>query len=244
MDKQVKDAKLQAYEELKQREHQMQVVLDAIQGGLKISRDDEMYSYLYVSDELCSLFGYTKEEFLEVTGGTAVGAVYPPDLPRVLQECVEAFEDGSVDYAIKYRVACKDKSLKWIIDSGRKVKSEDGETIINSIYLDVTEMEEANLKIHEQKELLDSIYDSIMCGIIRYRVEADGLKYVTANHEAVRILGMDTPENFVSMDVRSYCDKIDERDRPAVYEQISSLKQPGDRYTGEYRIHRSKEEMV
>ena len=244
MDNHEKDLQRQAYEELKQREHQMQVVLDAIQGGLKISRDDEMYSYLYVSDELCSLFGYTKDEFLEVTGGTAVGAVYPPDLPRVLQECVDAFKDGSVDYAIKYRVACKDKSLKWIIDSGRKVISEDGETIINSIYLDVTEMEEANLKIHEQKELLDSIYDSIMCGIIRYRVESDGLKYVTANHEAVRILGVGTPEKFAPMDIRSYCDKIDEQDRPAVYEQISRLKQHGDRYTGEYRIHRSKDEMV
>ena len=66
----------------------VEIVLNAISGGLKISRDDATYSYAYVSDELCAMFGYTKEEFFKATDGSAVGAVFPPDLPRALPRCV------------------------------------------------------------------------------------------------------------------------------------------------------------
>lgn len=55
--------------------------MSSIAGGLKISNDDETYSFAFVSREAAALFGYTVEEFMEVTGGTAVGNVYPPDLP-------------------------------------------------------------------------------------------------------------------------------------------------------------------
>lgn len=143
------------FKELERKNHQMQVISNAIQGGLKISKDDEAGTFIYVSEEICNLFGYTKEEFLEITNGSAVGAVYPPDVSRVLKEYDKAFENGNMDYAIKYRVKCKDGSLKWIIDSGKKVKDEIGETIINSLYLDITDIEKANYKIKQQKETLE-----------------------------------------------------------------------------------------
>lgn len=183
MRKKIRDAaenQRKVYEEISQKNHQIEVMLNAIQGGLKISRDDDLYSYAYVSEELCALFGYTVDEFMEVTGGTAVGAVYPPDLERVLHECVKAFENGSMDYAIKYRVRCKDGSLKWIIDSGRKVKDRDGNVIINSIYLDVTEMEEANQKIARQTASLEEerqrfriAIENSSAVIFEYNVEED-----------------------------------------------------------------------
>ena len=61
----------------------MQVIFNAIQGGIKVSRNDDTYSYLYVSKELCSLFGYTIEEFMEMSGGSALGAVYPLSLIHI-----------------------------------------------------------------------------------------------------------------------------------------------------------------
>ena len=94
--------------------------MSSIAGGLKISNDDETYSFAFVSKEAAALFGYTVEEFMEVTGGTAVGNVYPPDLPGALADCAEAFRDGNLTYSTRYRVRCKDGSLKWIIDSGKK----------------------------------------------------------------------------------------------------------------------------
>ena len=77
--------------------------MSSIAGGLKISRDDSAYSYAFVS-KAAALFGYTVEEFMEVTGGTAVGAVYPPDLEQALADCEEAFRDGGLSYSTRYRV--------------------------------------------------------------------------------------------------------------------------------------------
>lgn len=237
-------AQKQTYEEYMQKNHQIQVVLDAIQGGLKISIDDDMYTYAYVSDELCSMFGYTRDEYMEVTKGSAVGAVYPEDLPRVLKECEEAFRDGSMDYAIKYRIACRDGSLKWIIDSGKKVKNEDGEIIINSIYLDVTEMEEANQKMAAQKELLDSIYDSMMCGILRYQLEDGEFSALTLNHEALRILGYKSEEECYQLGVDEFYHRIYEEDRQPIIDKINELKNPGDRFQFEYRIQGPSSEIL
>lgn len=237
-------AQKQTYEEYMQKNHQIQVVLNAIQGGLKISMDDDMFTYTYVSDDLCNMFGYTRDEFMKVTKGSAVGAVYPEDLPRVLKECEEAFGNGGMDYAIKYRIACRDGSLKWIIDSGKKVRNEDGDIIINSIYLDVTEMEEANQKMAAQKDLLDSMYDSMMCGILRYQLEDGEFSAMTMNHESLRILGYESEEECYQLGAEEFYNRIYEEDRQTVIHKINELKDPGDRFQFEYRIQGPSSEIL
>ena len=123
-------------------------------------------SYAYVSREAAALFGDTVEEFMEVTGGTAVGAVYPPDLEQALADCAEAFRDGGLSYSTRYRVRCRDGSLKWVIDSGKKALDGEGSWMVNSLYLDVTRAEEDAQRLREQTQLLTSIYDTVPCGII------------------------------------------------------------------------------
>ena len=140
----------------------MEVVMASIAGGLKISNDDDTYSYAYVSREAAALFGYTVEEFMEVTGGTAVGAVYPPDLEQALADCAEAFRDGGLSYSTRYRVRCRDGSLKWVIDSGKKALDGEGSWMVNSLYLDVTRAEEDAQRLREQTQLLTSIYDTCL----------------------------------------------------------------------------------
>lgn len=225
--------------ENQQKNRQMQVVLDSIHGGLKISRDDELYSYLFMDEKTAAMFGYTREEFLKVTGGTAVGAVYPPDLPRVLRECEEAFRNGNRDYAIKYRIRCKDGTLKWIIDSGRKVSDDDGNTIINSLYLDVTSAQLAEAKILEQKILLDSIYDTVTCGILRYVKRPEGCGIIAMNRAALEILGYESVEECMKEDFSSgVSSHIAKEDQLALIEQVESLKEIGERADCEYRaIH-------
>lgn len=92
-------------EELRQQNRQMEVIMSSIAGGLKISNDDDTYSFAFVSREAAALFGYTVEEFMEATGGNAVGNVYPPDLPKALSDCAEAFRDGGLTYSTRYRCA-------------------------------------------------------------------------------------------------------------------------------------------
>ena len=146
-------------EQTLQQNRQLDVIMSSIAGGLKISNDDDSYSFAFVSREAAALFGYTVEEFLEVTGGSAVGAVYPPDLHKALADCAEAFSGGGLSYSTRYRVRCKDGSLKWIIDSGKKSLDAEGRWMVNSLYLDITREEEDAQRLREQTQLLTSIYD-------------------------------------------------------------------------------------
>ena len=149
-----------AKELLQQKQQQMEVVLHSVNGGVKSSNDDDTYSYAYISEELPGMFGYTMEEFKKFTGNNAMGMVYPPDLPKALADCNECFKDGNPTYSTKYRVPCKDGSLKWVMDSGRKTKTPEGTTIINSIYLDITKDEEARQsELNHERRTKQQYYD-------------------------------------------------------------------------------------
>ncbi|QNM05083.1 PAS domain-containing protein [Qiania dongpingensis] len=222
---------------------QLDVIMSSISGGLKMSLDDELYTYAFVSEEAAGLFGYTVEEFLEVTGGNAFGAVYPPDVPRVTQECVEAFQDGKSSYAIKYRVRCKDGGVKWILDSGKKVKNDDGTVVINSLYLDVSKAEEDERRIREQKELLDSIYDTIPCGIFRFLHGREEHEIVAMNRAALNILDYESVEECVADSFRGVASHVVPEDHQNLYEVYDKICRDGGQAEVEYRVLRKRGEI-
>lgn len=224
-------------EETKQQNRQLEVIMSSIAGGLKISNDDDMYSFAFVSKEAAALFGYTVEEFMVATGGTAVGNVYPPDLPRVLKECEEAFRDGSLTYSIRYRARCKDGSLKWIIDSGKKAQDAEGKWLVNSLYLDVTRTEEAAERIREQTQLLASIYDTVPCGIIRFLRGRDGNYRLISLNKAVLSLTGYSQEEEGKLDWKDgVLGAVMEEDRRGLREINRSLARTGDSGKNEYRV--------
>lgn len=220
-----------------QQNRQLEVVMSSINGGLKISNDDEKYSFAFVSKEAAALFGYTVEEFLEATGGTAVGATYPPDLERSIAECAEAFKDGGLTYSLRYRVRCKDGSLKWIIDSGKKAQDENGNWMINSLYLDVTQAEEDAQRIREQAQLLTSIYDTVPCGIIRFLRRTNGeCDLISLNQAAWALLGYDSLEAGLADWHCGVLGAVLEEDQRALRQTCFLLQKVGERQDREYRV--------
>lgn len=224
-------------EETKQQNRQLEVIMSSIAGGLKISNDDEEYSFAFVSKEAAALFGYTVEEFMEATGGTAVGNVYPPDLPRVMKECEEAFRDGGLTYSIRYRARCKDGSLKWIIDSGKKSQDAEGNWLVNSLYLDVTRSEEAAERIREQTELLTSIYDTVPCGIIRFlRCWNGDYRLLSLNKAVLSLMGYSEEEEGKLDWKDGVLGAIMEEDSRGLREVNRRLIHTGDSGENEYRV--------
>lgn len=143
-----------------------------IMGGLKGSNDDDTFSYFYVNEGLPRMLGYTYKEFMEKTKGTAVGAVYPPDLPRALKMVDESFAKG-LTYTAEYRMEKKDGSLIWVIDTGRKAKDSSGEVKINSIITDVTPLKEALAQLELERERYRVALDTITDVLFEYDIKAD-----------------------------------------------------------------------
>lgn len=143
-----------------------------IEGGLKGSNDDEAYSYFYVNEGLPRMLGYTYEEFMEKTGGTAVGAVYPPDLEAALKMVDDCFAKGS-SYRAEYRMEKKDKSLIWVMDTGRKARDSCGTKRINSIITDITPLKKALADLELERERYRVALDSITDVLCEYDIEED-----------------------------------------------------------------------
>lgn len=224
---------------LKQKERQMEVVLKSVNGGLKCSYDDEVYSYAFISDELPKMFGYTKEEFLAVSKGSATGACYPPDLKKALETCEECFKNNNPTYSTKYRIRCKDGGLKWVMDSGRKVMDKAGNCLIYSIYLDVTKDEEIREKIWMQKQLLDSIYEFMMCGVFRYSVwRHRELRSVHMNPMALKMLGYHDEADCLQQGLKALKQRVFPQDDQRMRDVFKKLLEEGTSRTEEFRIQK------
>lgn len=223
--------------ETKQQNRQLEVIMSSIAGGLKISNDDDVYSYAFVSKEAAALFGYTVEEFMEATGGSAVGNVYPPDLEGALADCAEAFKDGGLTYSTRYRVRCRDGSLKWIIDSGKKAQDASGNWMVNSLYLDITRSEEDAQRLREQTQLLTSIYDTVPCGIIRFLNCRDGsAPLIALNNAALSMMGYESVEEGMNDWQAGALGTVIPEDKQSLLDIKRSLKMVGDTKESEYRV--------
>ncbi len=224
-------------EEIRQRNRQLEVIMSSIAGGLKISNDDDTYSFAFVSKEAAALFGYTIDEFMEATGGSAVGNVYPPDLPKALADCAEAFKDGGLAYATKYRVRCKDGSLKWVMDSGKKSKDADGRWMVNSLYLDITRSEADAQRLREQTDLLSSIYATVPCGIIRFVRSRDrSFRLISLNRAVIALMGYESMEAGKDDWHDGMMGAVVEEDRKILENAYNMLERVGDRRDCEYRV--------
>lgn len=138
----------QAFE---QKAAQVEMIARTTAGGMKGSLDDEKYTYFYVNKELCEMLGYTYDEFMEMSGGTAVGAVYLPDRAAALRTVAQCFAAGP-EYHVEYRIRKKDGSLLWVLDSGRKIKNAAGRTVINSILTDISGLKQAVEQLRIERE--------------------------------------------------------------------------------------------
>lgn len=211
---------------------QLETILGGISGGFKISRDDENFTYTYISESAAALFGYSVEEFIAVSNNSASAIVYPPDLEETTAALKEALSRGSV-YSVKYRVRCRDGSVKWIADSGKKVTGEDGQTLFYSFYNDITELEERNMELRNSLTMISQMMRSLNCGIFAYRLPRREI--LLLNDEAKLLFGWNGTDTDININ-RIMREHIFPEDIAAMSNAVKSIKEPGDEASYEFRI--------
>ena len=214
---------------------QLETILSGISGGFKISRGDEKFTYTYISESAAALFGYSVEEFVRVSNNSASRIVYPPDLEDVLKALEDDLSRGSV-YSVKYRVKCKDGSIKWIVDSGKKVAGEDGNTLFYSFYNDVTELEERNMELRNSLTMINQMMRSLNCGIFAYRLPRREI--LLLNDEAKFLFGWNGSDADINMN-RIMRENILPEDIAVMSNAVKSIKEPGGEASYEFRIKHS-----
>ena len=131
---------------------QLDIISNAIPGGIKISNDDATYSFKYVSEQYASMLGYDSvEEFMKSSGGSIVSIAHPDDLKSGIEEALRQYQKSD-HYAITYRMRCKDGSYKYIEDHGHKVINEDGVVEHWNLILDKNELVEKTIALESEKK--------------------------------------------------------------------------------------------
>lgn len=137
-----------AYQEARQ---QLDVISASIQGGIKISYDDPMYTFKYVSKQYASMLGYDSvDELMQASKGSIVGIAHPDDVESGIAEALKQYS-VSDNYAITYRMKCKDGTWKYIEDHGHKVVRADGEVEHWNLILDINELVTKTIELERAK---------------------------------------------------------------------------------------------
>ena len=149
---------------------QLDMITFALPGGVKISNDDETYSFKYVSEQFAHMLGYdTPEELMEASGGTIVGLAHPDDLEHGIADALEQYTRAD-HYEITYRMKCKDGSWKYIEDRGHKFRNAEGIVEHWNLILDKHDLMEKTIALESEKwqirrNLISSRECLMICGL-------------------------------------------------------------------------------
>jgi len=99
---------------------------EGMPGGFFIYHAGGNEELIYINSAVLRIFGCkTKDEFIELTGFTFKGMVYPEDLEKVESSIFQQIENSTndLDY-VEYRIVQKDGSIRWIEDYGHFMHTE------------------------------------------------------------------------------------------------------------------------
>ncbi len=213
----------------------LETILSGIAGGFRICRNDKGFGFVYVSEGVAAIQGYTVDEMLRVSGGSLKGYIYPADAAGILWEIARQYEQGDT-YLVRYRVVHKDGSLRWVSDTGKRVVAKDGGILHYSLIQDITATKRSVDALHDLFAMQRQMVEAIGSGLICYTFPEKEL--ILSNDEACRIIGCDVGED----PIEGLSDFLNHRVISENHSMSSSAAQPehpGDFRLCEYRV-RSK----
>ncbi len=131
--------------------------LDLMPGGLFIYHVDDD-QFIYVSQNMLDMLGYTEESFRKKFDNRFSELVYYEDREATLSTIVDQVSDDTFDTCI-YRIEKADGSLMWVKDEGHLVKIPSGRECFFVTIIDITDLMQKNALYNERRQ---QEYDSAM----------------------------------------------------------------------------------
>lgn len=206
----------------------------SIPGGMIGGYLEPGFPLYYVNDFLLSYLGYTYDEFNRAINGMVINCIHPDDRKAVDEQVAKAFSEGSA-YEIQYRMKKKNGDYIWVNDIGKKGLSEDGHKVCISVIRDISLEVESREGLERQARRYNHLFESVLCGIVQYKLTPQGVIFINANREAIRIFGY-TPEEFWAKKNWDLTALIASEDRVRILKEIETLQAPGDKSPYEYRL--------
>lgn len=125
--------------DLKETQSALNYLVDKIPGGTASYRIvGNHFIPLFYSDGVTALFGYTRQEYMELTRSHVLGPVYEQDQERVERALQTAVESGDV-INISYRMRHKSGNLIWVHLNGCRMGSAPEHMKFYAVFTGMTE---------------------------------------------------------------------------------------------------------
>lgn len=134
-------------------EEKFKLLANNIPGTVYLSKNDDIWSKVYINDEIERLTGYEKSEFLENTINFG-SLIHPEDRERVVADTNRAIEKH-IPFNCTYRIYKKNGDFVWVEEFGDTIIIDGKITFIEGIYIDITERKLAETAI-KAKELAEA----------------------------------------------------------------------------------------
>lgn len=103
----------------------VEAAADLLPGGFFVYHADGEEQLITFNQELLKIFKCrNQEEFIELTGNSFKGMVYPDDLKIVESDISSQIRQEKDIDQVQYRIKCKDGTIKSVLDYGRFVHTE------------------------------------------------------------------------------------------------------------------------
>ncbi|RTY94955.1 PAS domain S-box protein [Flavobacterium sp. GT3R68] len=130
---------------INESEEKFKLLVNNIPGAVYLSEYDESWTKIYINDEIESLTGYSKEDFLDKKINYS-DLIHPDDLATVISESKQSLLEGE-PFHISYRIIKKSGEMVWIEEFGGAILKDNEIAYIEGILVDITEKKEAESAI-------------------------------------------------------------------------------------------------
>lgn len=133
-------------------------------------------AYDYISDSAEKMFGYTKDEFLNISIDRFDKVIHKDDLSRVNDYILDLINNGenAKRFKIEYRIVCKSGSIRCVSDSNTIINDENGKpSYILGVLKDITNLKAYEAALEESEERFKYAIDSTEEAIWDYDAEAN-----------------------------------------------------------------------
>ncbi|HFU75580.1 MAG TPA: PAS domain S-box protein, partial [Arcobacter sp.] len=193
-----------------------ELTLDSVEDG--IWDWDIINDSLYLSKNWGEMLGYDVSEIEPKVSGF-IALVHPDDLDYVRKRLEEHLSDPIHNkYAVRVRLKCKDGNYKWILTRGKAYLDKNNQPYrMLGYHSDITLEKEYQLKLQEQKEEFETIFNSSKDGIAVIDLE---LNFLNCNHSYLEMLGFTKSELLTKSCVELSIPEDIEKAKKAIKETI------------------------
>ncbi len=161
---------------LKKDFRQLESMAANIPGCVRQCRCDDGLTFLYYSEALLRMTGYTRDEIKDIFNDRFVNMVYGPDRGELIHRMHQRTKTESVE--IQYRLVRKGGSLIWILEKGQFIEESRKAAAFCGIIIDITSQKETMEELILNNERYKIVMDQTDSTIFEYNIADGGVTHL------------------------------------------------------------------